>query len=460
MTSSAGPEQLKAFLASRGRPADVVGWTPLAGGRSAQTILADLRNTDGSTQRIVIHLQQAHGPLAERSDVGRQFELLGALTSSSVPAPKPLWWSDDRSFFGAPFLVNEFIAGDAPNPWRADGRAYLSRERGGSLAQNYLDTLADIHRVPLESLPASLPVPDSFAREELDRWSGVVARSEPFRDDPVLAYAESWLRNRLPVAERRGLVHGDYRFGNLVVRASRIVGVLDWELAEIGDPLFDLAAACAPPLRARNPEDDFMTVSELVDGYERATGAAVDRDALKFFTVLATYKIAALWVNASLAYERTRSIAALRAGFSVLEVRPMLAETLGLRVPTNRTATGQDSALQTLAGELQEVIGSELADPVAKEKVTHVVAVLNALGRRASATELAGRRRHVQTFLRRVQREMPGSLPDSGSPEVALAHVSRLVNGRQPNDPVTARVGDLLRPLVGEAALPEFAIWP
>jgi aminoglycoside phosphotransferase (APT) family kinase protein len=457
-----GPAGFEAFLRSRGCAARVTRWTPLVGGRSAHTVLVDLEEASGSSRRVVVHIQEEAGPLASRTDAGRQFEILSALRSTTVAVPQPLWWSPDRGHLGNPFLVTDFVEGDVPNPWRAEGRDYLARERGGPLVDDFAARLAEIHAVPLAALPSTLEVPESFARQEMDRWARVIALSPAFANDPVLVYTEEWLRAHLPSRERRGLVHGDYRFGNLVVRDSRIIAILDWELAEIGDPLFDLAAACAPPLRARKPTADFMTIDELIGRYEAHAGAPVDRADLDFYVVLATYKIAALWVNASLEYPQSGSLSALRAGFSVLEVRPMLAGLLHLPRPGPPAGSPADSgigeALRRVAEALEHELGTTGEGQA--EILIHAVAVLNRLSRRPSVAVLVAHRNRVDRFLAALRGRLPGVITEEISLDAAFAQAVRIVASAHSGDAATQALMPRLRRLLGEAAQPEFGAWP
>jgi aminoglycoside phosphotransferase (APT) family kinase protein len=168
------------------------------------------------------------------------------------------------------------------------GQGYImSRERGEALPFRLLaeerytqalqrlafqcgQTLGNIHRIPLSSLPASLP-----------DHSGALLfqRAQDFLDahenpSPVLQLALNWLREHARPAPRRTLVHGDFRNGNLLVDEAGLVAVLDWELAHLGDPLQDLGYLCANVWRFGSalPVGGFGDYADLLAGYASVTG--------------------------------------------------------------------------------------------------------------------------------------------------------------------------------------------
>jgi aminoglycoside phosphotransferase (APT) family kinase protein len=142
-------------------------------------------------------------------------------------------------------------------------------------------------------LPAA-PSPDT--PPVLARVAAILAKLESQvgreRIPPVLVETASWLRENAPGGDGDWvLVHGDYRVGNFIWRADRIVGVLDWEGAGIGDRLEDLGYACHPIMRARAPELMAMLVpfDELSRLYERELGRTLDLPRLHYYVIYALY---------------------------------------------------------------------------------------------------------------------------------------------------------------------------
>jgi aminoglycoside phosphotransferase (APT) family kinase protein len=127
------------------------------------------------------------------------------------------------------------------------------------------------------------------AREEL---AALEARyRDSGQDRPVFEYALRWLHANLPEETGRVLIHGDFRNGNLMVGPEGIRAVLDWELAHVGPPIYDLAWLCTPSWRFQRPDlavGGFGTREDLIAGYEEAGGAPVDRAELHAWEVFQT----------------------------------------------------------------------------------------------------------------------------------------------------------------------------
>jgi aminoglycoside phosphotransferase (APT) family kinase protein len=170
-------------------------------------------------------------------DVGREFRIQHALRDTAVPVPQVRAYCDDDSVVGTPFYLMERLYGrifqDAalPDVPRAQRRAiYLAQAQA----------LADLHAVDWAAVGlSSLARPGSFLDRQIERWTRAWGDE---RSADVQAVAD-WLRQNRPDTEPLALVHGDFKFTNLVFDPTqpRLVGVLDWELAAIGDPLLDVA---------------------------------------------------------------------------------------------------------------------------------------------------------------------------------------------------------------------------
>ena len=110
--------------------------------------------------------------------------------------------------------------------------------------------------------------------------------------NPVFALALRWLQQHRPKdPDSLSLVHGDFRHGNLMIGPDGLVGVLDWELAHLGDPMEDLAWLCVPSWRfgeIENPVGGFGQREALFAAYEAAGGQTVDPARVRFWEVLGT----------------------------------------------------------------------------------------------------------------------------------------------------------------------------
>jgi len=186
----------------------------------------------------------------------------------------------------------------APKILRSEALAN-ARER---LATQCGDALARIHRLDLSDLP-DLPV--SFGIDQIDQYEEIYRSFDTPK--PVFELAISWLRAHEPAPLKRVLVHGDFRLGNFMVDSDGLVGVLDWELAHIGDPREDLAWICINSWRfghAHKRVGGFGDLSELLDVYAGESGIEIDAKDIDWWELLGSFK----WgVICMIMYEAFRS---------------------------------------------------------------------------------------------------------------------------------------------------------
>ena len=140
--------------------------------------------------------------------------------------------------------------------------------------------LAAIHRIPVESLPASLDYfsPAELIRLQKDKYDEIGGQI------PIYEYAFHWLNEKK-------LVHGDFRMGNLMIDHQGLSAVLDWELIRLGDPVQDLAYLCTPSWRFGHYEKlagGFDSAESLLQAYAEASGKNVDADRFRFWLIYST----------------------------------------------------------------------------------------------------------------------------------------------------------------------------
>jgi aminoglycoside phosphotransferase (APT) family kinase protein len=188
-------------------------------------------------------------------DVGREYRLLSALHGQAIPVPRPVAACDDAAVVGAPFYVMTRVRGlilrQVPQDRSAFGPAVLTR-----LSQSFVDTLAAIHAVPLDAPGiAGLGQPEGYVARQVGGWTKrwQAARTD---DVPAMDRVAAWLAAHQPVEWGHALVHNDFKYDNLVLDPAdpaRIVAVLDWEMATLGDPLLDLGTSLGYWLEAGDP---------------------------------------------------------------------------------------------------------------------------------------------------------------------------------------------------------------
>lgn len=232
----------------------------------------------GDVAAVLRHAPRTGATLATAHDLVREARALRALASTAVPVPRLLACCEDDTVLGVPFVVTERRSGAC----LAD-RAPVHLDVG-SLADHAVDVLADLHSVDHARFDIVVPA-TSYLLRQIDRWHVQLQRTPTARRlgdlDPVVA----WLHDARPVDEARTIVHGDYGFHNLLVSASRVEAVLDFELATLGDPVADLYSflkSWGPGALAPNPANDLVarapaarTRDELLARYAGRTGRPV-----------------------------------------------------------------------------------------------------------------------------------------------------------------------------------------
>lgn len=256
-------------------------------------------------EELILRLGPGNGLYAPYS-AEPEFAALDAVQGSAVPAPPPLYWSDDRTDFGAPFLIVEKAQGVTPIPWGDDdGLDDAKRSRLGS---QFADALGALHAIDwrqsrLARFGDGLTC-ENAAIAQVDDWSAKYRRWA-LRPHPMVNKAVGWLRANAPVAPRLSIVHGDYRLGNFLEVDGDITAVLDWELVHLGDPHEDLAWTCLPQYRGGTPlMSKLVSREELYARHTALAGHPVDEQSMRYYSVFSLLKLAVTHVAAAYAFEQ------------------------------------------------------------------------------------------------------------------------------------------------------------
>jgi len=239
-------------------------------------------------------------------DVLREYRVLSALHGTAARVPKPLVACDDPTVIGAPFYVMERLDGavireDLPEPFEP----VVERHRIG---EELVDALVELHSVdPGRPELASLGKPQGYLERQLRRWSGQLDLTLPrTRPLPGIAEVTQWLQAHRPESPPPTVVHGDYKLDNVIFSKqapARLLGILDWEMATLGDPLADLAwfmsywgptgapaAEMTPGSNTLTSEPGFPARELLVARYEQRSGRTMQ--SFPFYLCLAVWKMA------------------------------------------------------------------------------------------------------------------------------------------------------------------------
>jgi aminoglycoside phosphotransferase (APT) family kinase protein len=253
---------------------------------------------DANDQRWVLRRPPLGQLLASAHDVAREARIMAALAPTDVPVPQILGVAQDPEIFGVPLVLMELIDGQAVDTMAI--AESLAPQRRRQIGVSLPTTLAKIHAVDIDAVGLSdLASHKPYAHRQLKRWAGQWERSKT-RELPELDDLTRRLVAAAPEQRELSLVHGDFHLRNAIVSrdSGAVIGVLDWELSTLGDPLADMGT-----LLAYWPEpgedlggfpastlDGFPSRAELAHIYLEQTGR--DPQALKYWHVLGLWKIA------------------------------------------------------------------------------------------------------------------------------------------------------------------------
>ena len=210
------------------------------GGASNPTFL--LRTGDeASPARQYVLRKRPPGTLLESAhQVDREFLIMRALWKSKVPVPRVRILCEDNSIIGTSFYVMDYVDGEiAMDPGLADREPATRAKMHGS----FLETLVALHSVDYLTVGlGQLKRSGDYIERQLSRFTKQYRASED-KAIPAMEELIALLPEALPPGRREAIVHGDYKFGNVMFDRSshQVAAVLDWELTTIGDPLADLA---------------------------------------------------------------------------------------------------------------------------------------------------------------------------------------------------------------------------
>jgi aminoglycoside phosphotransferase (APT) family kinase protein len=221
------------------------------GGHSNLTYLVRLGDRE-----LVLRRPPFGSKVKSAHDMGREHRILSQLAPVYPQAPRPLLHCEDASVIGAPFYVMERVRGVILRRRLPPGLA-LDPATARRASEALVDTLADLHALDHRAIGlGELGRPEGYIERQVRGWTERYAGSRT-DDAPDAGRVTAWLAGAMPADAEGRVIHNDFKFDNLVLDPGdlgRIVGILDWELATIGDPLMDLGTTLAYWVEAGDPE--------------------------------------------------------------------------------------------------------------------------------------------------------------------------------------------------------------
>jgi len=295
--------RLAAWLGDElGRPVTIGDVRRTSFGFSRENLVFDA-TWDGERHDLIVR-RDPEGSVLE-TDRAVEVAVLQAMASTDVPSPALRWFDLDGRRLGRPAIVMDLTPGEC-DAWVLAGPRPLDERLG--LAHALYDRLAAIHRLDWSALGLGDALADPGRRAALaavDHWEGVLHRVR-LDPEPELAFVLAWLRANAPANERTTLVHGDFKPGNALLDGDVVTAVLDWETAHLGDPHEDLGWVTNPLRRNEHRIADVWEPEDLLSRWETVTGWAADRDAVRWWQVLANAKLAVIVLTGSAAFVEHR----------------------------------------------------------------------------------------------------------------------------------------------------------
>lgn len=274
-------------------------------GGGASNLTYSLRT---ATQDLILRRPPVGKKAAGAHDMGREYRVQSALKEPFGLVPTLVAFCDDPAVIGSEFYVMHRIDGLIPRKDLPPGLE-LSTAETRELCQAFADTLIRLHRVDTTRPEiAALGKGTGYVERQITGWSARY-RNAITEDAPGFEKVMGWLAARMPADVANCVIHNDFRFDNLVLDRqdpSRVIGVLDWEMATLGDPLMDLGGTLSYWVQAddddmfqlvrRQPSNlpGMFTREELVDYYCAEMGLSVSPEQWRFYEVYGLFRFAVI----------------------------------------------------------------------------------------------------------------------------------------------------------------------
>ena len=208
----------------------------IAGGHSNLTY----KLTDAAGRLYVLRRPPLGAVLATAHDMAREHRIISAIGRTEVPVPPALGLCEDEQVNGAPFYVMEYVEGHVLLDGPSTEKLFGPKERY-RIGRSVIQVLADLHRLDPDRIGlGDLGRKEAYLARQLKRWRTQWEKSKT-RELAAMEEVHEALQAQMPEQVGAGVVHGDYRLGNMLVgRDARVAALLDWELCTLGDPMADV----------------------------------------------------------------------------------------------------------------------------------------------------------------------------------------------------------------------------
>ena len=258
------------------------------------------------TKELVLRRPPFGNQVATAHDMGREFRILSRLNAVYPAAPRPELYCDDVNIIGSPFYLMERRHGLILRKTLPEGIT-IDPQMARKMSCSLIDNLATLHAIDYQSAGLSeMGRPEGYVQRQVSGWTKRYQLAQT-SVVPAMDRVANWLNANLPAESGATVIHNDYKYDNVMLAAddlTKIVAVLDWEMATIGDPLMDLGTSLGYWVEATDPVPlqraafgptalpGSLTRREIVERYQEQTGANVPNVA--FYYCFGLFKLAVI----------------------------------------------------------------------------------------------------------------------------------------------------------------------
>lgn len=200
-----------------------------------------------ASQEYILRRPPIGANIKSAHDMGREFMVLTRLKPHFSKIPSPIIYCEGEAVIGAPFYIMQRLQGVILRAGHAQ-QLKLSPELFKSISEALVDTLVELHAIDIVKTGLNqLGKPEGYVQRQVDGWIKRYYAAETDALGHMNELAE-WLKQQQPSPQQPTFLHNDFKYDNVILdpdNLSNIIGILDWEMATVGDPLMDLGASLA-----------------------------------------------------------------------------------------------------------------------------------------------------------------------------------------------------------------------
>lgn len=248
------------------------------------------------------------GPVAPKAhDMEREYKILSSLYPLYPTAPKPYHFSKNEEVVGSPFFIMERRKGIVLDSTFPEGVTY-DEQLGKKISKLMVERLVELHRIDYKKTELEhITKPDGFMERQVAGW---IKRYDNAKTSEISGLKEltNWMQKSIPSSLKPTIIHYDYKLNNAMFSEdfSEMIGLFDWEMTTVGDPLADLGVALSYWTQPDDPEQlktglgkasvttwgGFFTREEFLEHYANRSGRDVSM--INFYLTFAYFKLAVI----------------------------------------------------------------------------------------------------------------------------------------------------------------------